>query len=791
MKGNYLLTIFLLLFLAISPGYSDGKGNVSGYIYDRETGEPVPYANVILKTSNYGAATDVHGRYSIINVEPGNYTLFVSMIGYKKIEKEIKIKSGDDLRTDMELDREAIQTQSVEVTAEANRFKNKVDISRTNLSIQQIQKTPAFIEEDVFRTLQMTPSVQSKNDFSSALVVRGGSPDENLILLDGIEIYNPYHLGGLFSSFNAKALSDAEFLAGGFPAEYGNRNSSVVSITSREGNSRRKLFFKDSKFGEHFNVSQIHGEVSLLTSKALLEGPVGNGSWMVAARRTYFDKIAGLYYTFQDEDMPGKYYFWDTQSKIIQNITDKDRITLTGYYGRDFLEMDFQDDESNDGFKLDFDWGNYTNGIQWRHVPNSRINSTTALYHTNYDWDVTLKFTQEDSVEGQESFTNDVSIMEEVSLRDFTFKQKVDYAYSENHLFSAGLEYKRMKMKTFQKVEDITFLNRNKHVGIFGAYLQDKWQVTPLLTLQPGIRISRYNNHSKTYIDPRISLKYMLSENSALKASWGIFNQFIFTESNDEEILNFVNVWAMVPEDFDAQSCQHFIAGYEKHFNNGIFASIEGYYKPYSNLLTINPKNDPSIQSDDFIEGTGRAYGLELLVKKSMGKFTGWIGYTWNGLERKVDFNGDGRVREKDGEIYNPKYDMPHSLNMVFSYKLNKKNSFGLTVKSNSGQPYTPVVGKTYTQSGMGDFMNPYDNLRTISGKRNSARYPIYFRSDISYVRDIDLFGADGKFKFQIINFTNHFNTLFYYWQHDKSPSQVEAFSMFPVTPSVGIEFKI
>lgn len=489
--------------------------------------------------------------------------------------------------------------------------------------------------------------------------------------------------------------------------------------------------------------------------------------------------------------MPGKYYFWDIQSKIIQDITKKDRITLTGYYGRDFLNFDYDDDENDSGFDLDFDWGNYTSGLQWRHIQNSKLQSTTSLYHTNYDWDVNLELSQVDSTNNNEAYTNSITILENVGLKDWTLKEKISYSLNENHLISAGAELKNINLKTYQKLEDITFLNRNKNVNIFGLFIQDKWQVSSLLTLQTGLRVSRYNNHSETYIDPRISAKYMLSETSALKLSWGIYNQFIFTQNNDEELISFVNVWATVPEKYDAQSCQHFIGGYEKHFNNGFYASIEGYYKPYDNLLVINPANDPSVQPDDFIEGTGKAYGLELLLKKSAGKFTGWIGYTWNGLERHVDFNGDGKIEEKHGEIFNPKYDQPHSINMVMSYKLNDKNTFGLTMKSSSGQPYTPVVGKTYTQSGMGDLLSPYNNLRTITGLRNSARYPMYFRSDISYVRDVSPFGIEGKLKFQVINFTNHFNTLFYFWQHDRSPSEVKAFSMFPMIPSIGFEFKI
>ena len=794
MKTNFVLkrllilpglVLFFTMVLLANPG-----GDLSGYIRDTETGEPIPYANVILKGTELGDATDVHGRYIILDVPAGSYTILVSMMGYKSFTTEVTIQEHQDKRLDLEIVPTDIQTEGVYVTAEEQRFKDNVETSRINLSMKDIELTPAFIEQDVFRTLQMTPSVKSKNDFSSALVVRGGSPDENLIMLDGIEIYNPYHLGGVFSTFNAKAVSDAEFIAGGFPAKYGNRNSSVLNITSREGNSRKKLLFKNSKFGDYFNLSGFSGEVSMLTSKFLAEGPVGNGSWMLAGRRTYFDKLAQAYYSFRDDDLPGEYYFWDSQAKVIQDITDKDRLTYSGYFGRDFLEFDFDDDEGG-GFGIDFDWGNYTSGLSWRHVPNSKIHSVTSLYHTNYDWDLMAEISQTDSIENGEALESTFNINEEVSLQDWTLKEVLNYHATDNHKITAGFELKNINMRTFQKLEDITFLNQDRNVNIFGVFLQDKWKVSPLLSLQAGVRVSRYNGHEKNYYDPRLGLKYLLTENSTIKASWGIYNQFLFTQNQDEEIINFVNVWGTVPEHLDAQSCQHYILGYERRFGNQFFASIEGYYKPYSNLMANNPSNDPTIEEDDFIEGKGTAYGVELLLKKSAGNFTGWIGYSYSKLTRRVDFNSDGEIKESDDEIYNPKYDQPHSVNCVLSYKLNERNSLGLTIKSSSGQPYTPVVGKTFSQSNMGDYLNPYNELRTIQGERNSARYPVYFRSDISWVRTIYPFDLEGKLKFQIINFTNHFNTLFYYWRHDRSPSEVTALSMFPIIPSIGFEFKL
>ncbi|MCF7886542.1 MAG: TonB-dependent receptor [Candidatus Marinimicrobia bacterium] len=788
---NILLKrLIILILIMVTIATANPGGDLSGYIKDTETGEPIPYANVILKGTDLGDATDVHGRFVILDVPAGKYNLFVSMMGYKSFSTSIKIIENQDKRVDLEIVPTDIQTQGVTVTAEEQRFKDKVETSRINITMKDILLTPAFVEQDVFRTLQMTPSVKSKNDFSSALVVRGGSPDENLIMLDGIEIYNPYHLGGVFSTFNAKAISDAEFIAGGFNAKYGNRNSSVLNITSREGNSRKKLLFKNSKFGDYFNLSGLSGEVSMLTSKFLAEGPVGNGSWMLAGRRTYFDKLAQAYYAFNDDELPGKYYFWDSQAKVIQDITDKDRLTYCGYFGRDFLEMDF-DDDNGGGFGIDFDWGNYTSGLRWRHVPNTKIHSVTSLYHTNYDWDLNAEISQMDSLKDGKAYESTINYLEEVSLQDWTLKEELNFYATDHHTITTGFELKNINMKTYQKIQDITFLDQNRNVNIFGVFLQDKWKVNNLLSVQTGLRISRYNGHEHNYYDPRIGLKYLLSDNSSLKVSWGIYNQFIFTQNHEEEIINFVNFWGTVPEHLDAQTCQHYILGFERRFGNKFFASIEGYYKPYSNLMVNNPKNDPSIDKDDFIEGKGEAWGIELLLKKSVGKFSGWIGYSYSKLYRRVDFNSDGKIEKSADEVYNPKYDQPHSFNCVLSYKLNSKNSFGLTIKSASGQPYTPVVGKTFSQSNMGNYLNPYSELRNIVGQRNSARYPVYFRSDISWVRNIYPFDIEGKFKFQIINFTNHFNTLFYYWRHDRSPSEVTAISMFPIIPSIGFEFKI
>jgi len=284
--------------------------NISGTIKDASTGEPLPYTSLMIIQTGQGTAADVSGYYILPNLLPGSFTLNIMMIGYITLEKTILI-AENGLKYNFELIPEPIQGDEIKVSAERMRFEKRVDISRINLTHNDIRKTTAFIESDLFRTIQLLPSVSASNDFNAALIVRGGSPDENLILLDGTEIYNPYHIGGVFSTFNADMISDSEFLAGGFPSNYGGRLSSVLSITSREGNSKNGRLANTNPIKDYWDFSKGSGNISLLSTKIMVEGPLYNGSWILSGRRTYFDQFVNLYYKTQDGDSPFNYYFGD------------------------------------------------------------------------------------------------------------------------------------------------------------------------------------------------------------------------------------------------------------------------------------------------------------------------------------------------------------------------------------------------------------------------------------------------------------------------------------------------
>ena len=781
---KYILPLIITI-LVLGTGYGQTRsGRINGYLRDAETGEPLLHANVSLKQTGIGAATNNSGYYIITNIPPGNYTLQVMMMGYARTEKAISVVGGLEERHDFEIAPASIEGQEVIVTGARQRFEKEIEVSAVNLTMRDVKLMPAFVEADIFRTLQLLPGVQSSSDFSSALVVRGGSPDENLIMLDGIEIYNPFHLGGVFSTFNADAIADAEFLAGGFPAKYGNRISSVLSITGREGNSKNRKLFGDKPIGKFIDLSEVHGEVNLLSSKILGEGPLYKGSWMLSGRRTYFDQVARLYYWAKDDPMKWKYYFYDVQGKIIQNINPTNRLAFSHYGGQDRIAFDLEQSDAEVTFR--WDWGNTTNSVEWRWVPNSKFVSTFSFANTNYKFDVDLEYSSKDST-GSSSGSNFIVYNE---IDDWTVKETLDWYISSQHTVTMGLEAKDLGIKFSLGTGDMLFLDEDENNMIYSGMLQERWQPNPVIMLQAGMRISKYSAHENIYYEPRLGIKYLLNTNLALKGAWGVYNQFIFTAQDEDAILSIVDFWNPIPENYKSKQVQHFIVGLEQWLGEGWFASLEGYYKPYNNTLVINPKNVFSDPDDDYTEGTAEIYGTELLLKKSSGKLTGWLGLSYMQSQQEFDFNNDGQSVESDGEIYSSKYDQPFSVNLVLGYTLSQKNSFGMTLSSSSSNLYTPTVAYVPTQNGSGfDYGNPYSNLKELKGPRNSARYPDYFRIDVSYARQITPFGVEGTFKFQIINVTNHFNTFFY--NMDLEDQTVEGIGMFPFLPTFGVEFKL
>ena len=379
---NFFIRLTLLIVTFISSLFSQV---INGFVRDDATGEPLSYANVFIKDSNLGVASGVDGYYALTNIPAGEYAGVASIIGYAMITKDFTIKEDENIRIDFRMISEAIEGQMVDVFGEAQKMRQLVEPSRISLDMRTIETAPAFIEPDLFRTIQMLPGVQTINDYSSALYVRGSTPDQNLIMMDGITIYNPYHLGGIFSTFNTSSIKEADFHAGGFPARYGWRMGAILNVINREGNT------------EEISGS---GNISLVTAKALIEGPIPNwkgikGSWLLSGRRTYFDKFINLI-TRGEGQFP--YYFYDYQIKTNIDLNIDHRLTYTRFYGDDILDVSASD-KTNDEFGsteskfgVKWPWGTHTNGLTWRWIISPNVVAKTFLASSRYRYDFVFYF---------------------------------------------------------------------------------------------------------------------------------------------------------------------------------------------------------------------------------------------------------------------------------------------------------------------------------------------------------------------------------------------------------------
>jgi len=802
-KKYLLIAVIFLSFI-----YSNA---ISGFINDETDGEPIAFSTVTISYLDSdkilrGTSTDIDGYYILTNLNPGEYQLNISIIGYGLYEELITIVQKN-LRINISLFPEAINLNEINVSSERTRFEEKVEISRINITSKEIKMIPAFVEPDIFRTLQYFPSVSSANDFNAALIVRGGSPDENLILLDGTQIYNPYHVGGIFSTFNANLISDTEFLAGGFPAQYGNRLSSVLSITSKEGNSKEGKLPKNWKIKKYWDYNDIKADVSLLSSKISAQGPIYKGSWIFTGRRTYFDKFVSAYNSMRGNDNPFVYYFWDTHLKIQTTPLKYNKFIYSQFNGSDNLSVNISA-EDFPSVNFDWNWINSTKSLAWNFFPNSNYTVQTMLSTTEYNFDVgfELDFSSIEQdvdeycdslgeVSDDTTFIADLTYDLDNKVKDISLNQDIKVFINDNLDMEFGWESKLLEMNYVEEFAGQQTYKNDENPRINSAYIKSLYKPIPIISFDLGLRVSKSSYYNKTLFDPRIGLKYMATSDLALKLMWGKFTQFMFTINQDEELLRLVDFWQAIGEDQLPQANQHYVFGLEYWISDGNTFTLETYYKPYSRLYDISVVyTDITDESSFFTEGKGENWGIELLYQFNKNKINGWLGYSYSYINREIDLNRDAIIQESS-ENYPSNYSKPHSLNFVLNYKLSeKKNTYlGFAGVFSSGAPYTPVIGKSYYTSieQYGSLEQPYAYLANIYGSRNSARYPMYFRTDISLTRDGELFKKPLQWKFQIVNLTNNFNVLFYNWNHYSSPSKVSAISMFPLILTFGVNFEL
>ena len=714
MKQKLILIPFILSIL------NGQTGIISGFVTDSSSGESLIGANVFLQENGQGMATDINGYYIIQEIIPGNYTIMVSYIGFDVSRQPLSIMEDQSVKINIALVEQVVELTEVEVTAEKFQRRNNIQPSKINLSPRMMKAAPALAEPDLFRTIQALPGVLMTSEYSTGLVIRGGNTDQNLIMLDGITVYNPSHLGGVFSNFIVDGVKEAELIKGAYNAEYGGRLSAVLNVISREGNK---------------NEFRGKANLSLLSAQTTLEGPFYKGAWVLSGRRTYFDLVLPKVLPNIADNIP-PYYFYDIQSHIFSDISAKDRISLSYYSGIDNIIYDT--------FGLDGRWGNNTVSAHYRRVFNERLVGNFLIANSQF-------FTRF-GLGGSGGLVSDNGIDDRTLSGDFSWFK------SSESTFKFGIQQKMLGFEYINKFQDSTQFKIKTSPVELASYVKMKYDHNNLFIIEPGVRINYYNVYPDSlYPDLRLGLKYLLTDDRYINFSVGNYHQFISTFQDDFNPAILDN-WIAADESVAPGKSVQVVLGYEEYIRNIYKIQVEGYYKDLKNLLTYEEKRsttDAEISDESLAEivtpADGYAYGFELFGQKMTGKLSGWLAYTFS-VSRKIM----NSIYAKSEQEYYTNWDRTHAFSALGNYQFNKKWEMNWRLALQSGQAFTPILGY-YVQKFP---ESPEKVFRTIPGTRNSSRYEPYSRLDVGVVYHAKIGKTNVDFFFQIINTLNRSNTF-------------------------------
>jgi hypothetical protein len=733
-KMRLLMVVFLFHVTITSSGQ---KQTISGYLKDSVTNEFLIGATVRLANTSVGVSSNDYGFYSL-QADKGKITLQVDYIGYE--QKVITLNLTTNTTLDILLSEKRQTLSEVVVSStKANQRIVSTEMSTEKLTAKDIKQIPMVLgEADVIKSIQLLPGVSAPNEGSGGFNVRGGSADQNLILLDEAIVYNPSHLFGFFSVFNADALKDATIYKGGIPSKYGGRLSSVLDIRMREGSNKK------------FSAT---GGIGLLSSRVTLETPLGkvhengaNGSMLISGRRSYADIFLPL---FPDTTINrNKLYFYDLNFRSNYRLSTKDRVFLSGYFGRDRIDVP-------NGFGNS--WGNITGTLRWNHLFSSKLFMNVSTIYSNYDYEI--KFYPGNSFKWQSSLSN------------LNFKADFDYYANEKHNIKFGLgsiyyTFNPGNITPFGSKSSVVATNNPLKYALENyAYLQDDYKINSNLSVMYGLRIANfaqlanesipvYNNDQpvvfnptinnyqkgtvKSYnkskrntwlnnsygLEPRINVNYQISESASIKTGYNRMFQYIHLLSTATSPTP-LDIYTPSSSFIKPQISDQIASGYFKNIKDNKYElSVEGYYKWMQNQFDFIDGASPLLNNSPetiLLNGSARSYGLEFMVKKGEGRFTGWISYTLSKAERKTPGINGGRGIN-NGEYYATNYDKPHNLAVTANYKLSEKWSFSANFIFQSGRPITYPESK-YTFNGL--------SVPEYS-ERNAHRLPAYHRLDVS-----------------------------------------------------------
>lgn len=781
MNRNFVVILLCIVF-PLSLLAQNRVGDISGFVFDNNDGEALIGASVQIKGKKSGATTNQSGYFVVTDVPFGEYTLVVSYIGYQSYTTRITLQSAEPQPIKVFLTQGTIQTATVVVTADSQRIIDKLyekPISKVELSSSQINMIPRVIEADLLRALQTLPGITALSDFSSALYIRGGTPDQNLYLIDGTDVYNPEHAFGIFSTFNTNAIKKVELSKGGFGAEYGGRLSSVLNVTNLDGNR---------------NNFEGFANISLLAVSTTLQMPLGElGSVSGSFRRTYIDQT---YAKFVDE-IPA-YYFYDGNLKVFLDLGDKDKLTASYFAGKDNLEYRVDKDKPS-SFGFLYEWGNQTASVNWRHVFSSKLFSNFWTTYSGFSSDFNFE---------------SVNFREKNKIYDVSLKGALEYYLDANFNLKFGFEQKFLGggLQQFWENGKVDVSKTRNHSI---AYLSANWKPIAELDIEPGIRYNYFqSDRNFTNVEPRFTAKYRLSESSNLKFATGKYFQYV----NRIPRLFFTSIWTTADDNVNESSADHYIFGYQHAISDVYEFEAETYYKKYHSIYQYNPlviaEVEPAGYENGkpyynttkglFNRGNGESYGFEMMLRKDAGSITGWLAYSLARTEYQFEAISQGNT-------FIPRHDRSHTINAVVNIDWNhlkselydtphqnsdKKWYFSLNFVYSTGQPLT-VPSSAYFVNDLPD----WDDV-TTGGKGipayslypsniNSFRLPAYIRLDFSATYEINYGSWVLAPYLQIFNLGNRKNVWFINYKEEligtTLKQEVEKVNMLPLLPSIGV----
>ena len=709
------LTAALLLF-SFFPAMAQ-KATLNGYVTDKKTGERLLGASIFFVGKNLGTTSNAFGFYSI-TIPADSAEVSFSYSGYHTEVRKISLLHDQTLNIELELSK-ALDEVIVK-TSRREAIQNRTQMSTIDLPITTIKSLPAFLgEPDVLKAIQLLPGVQAGSEGSSGIYVRGGGPDQNLILLDGVPVYNVSHLFGFFGVFNADALHSVEVMKGGFPARYGGRLSSVIDIRMKEGNKK-----------------EFHGEggIGIIASRLTLEGPLDKNkkvSYMISGRRTYLDILMRPIIRSQsDGNVDAGYFFYDLNGKVNFTLGEKDHLYLSGYFGND--DFFARDKYSNSGpmgtekntFRSDLKWGNITGVARWNHEFSRKLFGNLTVYNSRYQFSVAAE------EKSQSSFSNERYFLKYFSgIRDWTVKYDIDYLPSPNHFIRVGVSaidhfYKpgavqsKVNSSTFQ--EDTLIRYRFIHAKEFDGYIEDDIRLSPKFKANLGVHFTGFavNNEFFTSVQPRASLRYLITPDLSAKASYVKMNQYIHLLTNSGIGLP-TDLWVPVTKKVPPQIAHQYAAGLAYNLNDKYEISLEGYYKSMKNVIEYaegaSYMNATSNWEDKVEVGKGWSYGAELFIQKKYGNTTGLLGYTLSWTNRKFD-------NLNNGKTFPFKYDRRHDLKAAVVHKVSDRFEISADWIYGTGQAVT-LATEVYLDNN-GNEVEVYD-------QRNGFRMGSFHHLDV------------------------------------------------------------